>query len=70
MTTTTAVKSWVPVVASIQVALGLAGLVAVLASPTAAVVVAAAVALIALAVRALLRASRQVDRILAEELDR
>jgi hypothetical protein len=70
MTTTTAVKSWVPVVASIQVTLGLAGLVAVLASPTAAVVVAAAVALIALAVRALLRASRQVDRILAEELDR
>ncbi|MEU4763777.1 hypothetical protein AB0H12_11015 [Actinosynnema sp. NPDC023794] len=70
MTTTAAVKSWVPVVASIQVTLGLAGLVAVLASPTTAVVVATAVALIALACRALLRASRRLDRILAEELDR
>ncbi|MCC8248173.1 hypothetical protein [Saccharothrix luteola] len=69
-TSTAAVKSWVPVVATIQVTLGLAGLVAVLASPTAAVVVATAVALIALTCRALLRASRQVDRILAEELDR
>lgn len=70
MTTTTAAKSWVPVVAWIQVTLGLAGLAAVVASPVAAVLVAAAVVLIALTCRALLRASRKVDRILAEELDR
>ncbi len=70
MTTTTAVRSWVPVVAWVQATLGSAGLVAVLASPAAAVVVATAVALIALARRALLRAGRDLDRILTEELDR
>ncbi|MFD0199699.1 MULTISPECIES: hypothetical protein [Saccharothrix] len=69
-TTTTAVHSWVPVVAWVQVTLGLAGLVAVFASPAAGVVVGTAVALIALATRALHRASRKLDRILAEELDR
>ncbi|PSL55599.1 hypothetical protein B0I31_105568 [Saccharothrix carnea] len=71
MTTTTATAaSWVPVVAWIQVTLGLAGLAAVFASPVAAVVVGTAVALIALATRALHRASRKLDRIMAEELDR
>lgn len=70
MTTTTATKSRLPVVAWIPVALGLAGLVGVLASPTAAVVVGTVAALVALACRALVRASRKVDRILAEELDR
>ena len=70
MTTNTAVKTWVPVVAWTQVTLGLAGLVAVVASPVAAVVVGTAVALVALACHALLRASRKLDRILDEELDR
>lgn len=70
MTTTAAVKSWVPVVAWTQVTLGTAGLVAVVASPVAAVVVGTAVALVALVCHALLRASRKLDRILAEELDR
>ncbi|MEU4739074.1 hypothetical protein AB0G02_01240 [Actinosynnema sp. NPDC023658] len=69
MTTTTPVKSWVPVVAWTQVALGLAGLLAVVTSPAAAVVVGTAAGLIALAGRALVRASRAVDRIMAEELD-
>lgn len=70
MSTATAPKSWVPVVAWTQVTLGLAGVAAVLGSPVAAVVVGTAVALIALAHRALRRASDRLDRILAEELDR
>jgi hypothetical protein len=70
MTTTTATKSWVPVVASIQVTLGLAGLVALLASPVAALVVAGMAAVIALGCRALVRASHRLDRILDEELGR
>ncbi|MFJ6670237.1 hypothetical protein ACIQMJ_03900 [Actinosynnema sp. NPDC091369] len=70
MSTSTAAKSWVPVVAWTQVALGLAGVAAVLGSPVAAVVIGTAVALIALAHRALRRASDKLDRILDEELDR
>jgi hypothetical protein len=70
MTTTTATKSWVPVVASIQVTLGLAGLVALLASPVAALVVAGVATVIALGCRALVRASHRLDRILDEELGR
>ncbi|MCE6996825.1 hypothetical protein LZG04_18735 [Saccharothrix sp. S26] len=70
MTTNTAAKTWIPVVAWTQLTLGTAGLVAFLASPAAAVVVTAVAALIGLARHALLRASRDLDRILAEELDR
>jgi len=70
MTTTTATKSWLPVIAWTQVALGSAGVVGVVASPVAAVVVGAVAVPIALASRALVRASRTVDRIMAEELDR
>ena len=70
MSTGTAVKSWVPVVASTQVVLGSAGLVAFVASPVAAVVVGTAAALIALVCRALFRASGKLDLIMAEELDR
>ena len=46
------------------------GVAAVLGSPVAAVLVGTAVALIALAHRALRRASDKLDRIMAEELDR
>jgi hypothetical protein len=70
MNATAASKSWVPVIAWTQVALGLAGVAAVLGSPVAAVLVGTAVALIALAHRALRRASDKLDRIMAEELDR
>lgn len=66
----TPTRSWVPIVAWAQVALGSAGFAAVLLSPAAAVVVGSVVALIALTARALTRASRDLDRILAEELDR
>ncbi|QQQ76692.1 hypothetical protein IOD16_37945 [Saccharothrix sp. 6-C] len=69
MTTSTAPKSWVPVVAWTQVTLGSVGLVGVLASPAAAVVVGAVAAPTVLACRALVRASRKLDRIMAEELD-
>lgn len=70
MTTTTSTARWIPVVAWTQVGLGLAGLLAVVLSPTAAVLVGAVVAVIALAGRALVRASHKLDRILDEELDR
>ncbi|MFI9008900.1 hypothetical protein ACIGNX_16915 [Actinosynnema sp. NPDC053489] len=69
MTTTTA-KTRVPLLASIPLALGLAALAAVVASPAAAIVVGTAVALVALVRRALVRASHRLDSILEEELDR
>ncbi|WP_158848053.1 hypothetical protein [Saccharothrix deserti] len=70
MIITTTTKSWVPVVAWTQVALGLAGVLALLTSPVVAVVFATAAALVALTCRATVRASHKLDRILAEELDR
>ncbi|WP_367133399.1 hypothetical protein [Saccharothrix sp. HUAS TT1] len=70
MTTTTQARNWVPIVAWTQVTLGLTGLLAVVASPLAAVLVGSAATLIALVCRALVRASHKLDRIMAEELDR
>ncbi|XVS64752.1 hypothetical protein ACQPYE_01425 [Actinosynnema sp. CA-299493] len=70
MTTDTATRSWVPMIAWAQVTIGLTGLVGVLASPLAALVVAVITVPIAAACRALVRASRKLDRIMAEELDR
>jgi hypothetical protein len=58
-------KSWIHLVVWAQVALGLAGLVAFLATPTAGVVVGVAVAV----VRSLARARRKMEQIFAEELD-
>jgi hypothetical protein len=65
----TTAKSRVASVAWIPVALGLTGLVALLISPVAAMVVGTAVALVALVCRTLIRASGTLDRIMAEELD-
>lgn len=70
MIITPTTRTWVPIVAWTQVTLGLAGLLAVLTSPVAGIVVGTAVALIALVCRAMARASSRLDRILAEELDR
>jgi hypothetical protein len=76
MTTTTTAKSWataksrVKVAAWAHVGLGSAALLALLTSPVVAVGAGTAAALIALTCRALVKASRTVDRILAEELDR
>ncbi|ONI81919.1 hypothetical protein ALI22I_37675 [Saccharothrix sp. ALI-22-I] len=66
----TTAKTWVPVVAWTQVTVGLAGLLALLTSPAAAVIVGTAAALVALTCRALAGATHKLDRILAEELDR
>jgi hypothetical protein len=63
-------KSLLPVLARSQVILGLAGVVAVLASPLLGLVTGASLAAVALVARALRRASLTVDRIFDEELDR
>lgn len=63
-------KAWLPVVAWTQVVLVPAGLLAVLVTPTAGVVAGVLAALVGLAVHALTKASRTMDRIFAEELDR
>lgn len=65
----TTTRNRVAIVAWIPVALGLTGLLAVVVSPVAAVIAGTVVALVALARRALTKASRTLDGILAEELD-
>ncbi|MBB5958968.1 hypothetical protein FHS29_005577 [Saccharothrix tamanrassetensis] len=61
--------SWIRLAAWVLVVLGTAGVVAVLASPTAGVVVGAVLALVALVGNALAKASRKMDEIFREELD-
>ncbi|MFT7835540.1 hypothetical protein Q5530_05255 [Saccharothrix sp. BKS2] len=63
-------RGWLPVLAWTHVTLGLAGVVAVLASPLFGLVAGALVLSAALAVRSLRRAALTVDRIFEEELDR
>ncbi|MEU4801234.1 hypothetical protein [Actinosynnema sp. NPDC023587] len=61
--------NWVHLVAWGMVVAGLAGVMVVLASPTAGVVTGLVLAIAGLAVNALTKASRKMDQIFAEELD-
>ncbi|QFZ16274.1 hypothetical protein [Saccharothrix syringae] len=63
-------RTWLPLLAWSQAALGSATAVTLLTSPTPGVVVGLVVALLGLVVNALHRASRTMDRIFEEELDR
>ena len=63
-------RAWLPVLVRAQVTLGLAGVVAVLASPLFGLVAGVLALAAVLAVRSLRRASLTMDRIFEEELDR